>query len=91
MLHLANRLTANAISGHVQFSRCISSLVENLQVMLRCSGLGSWVSRRVSGGCRVIRRSSPGDPAVTGLTGGSDRVDGVFWYTKHIHYTLVWI
>jgi cytochrome oxidase assembly protein ShyY1 len=19
------------------------------------------------------------------------RVDGVFWYTKHVHYTLVWI
>jgi hypothetical protein len=18
-------------------------------------------------------------------------VDGVFWYTKHVHYTLVWI
>jgi hypothetical protein len=21
----------------------------------------------------------------------SDGVDGVFWYTKHVHYTLVWI
>jgi hypothetical protein len=20
-----------------------------------------------------------------------DFVDGVFWYTKHVHYTLVWI
>jgi hypothetical protein len=20
-----------------------------------------------------------------------DGVDGVFWYTKHVHYTLVWI
>jgi hypothetical protein len=20
-----------------------------------------------------------------------DDVDGVFWYTKHVHYTLVWI
>jgi hypothetical protein len=20
-----------------------------------------------------------------------DVVDGVFWYTKHVHYTLVWI
>jgi hypothetical protein len=20
-----------------------------------------------------------------------DAVDGVFWYTKHVHYTLVWI
>jgi exonuclease VII small subunit len=31
-------------------------------------------------------------------TGGLDlkramkeAVDGVFWYTKHVHYTLVWI
>jgi hypothetical protein len=23
------------------------------------------------------------------LPGGT--VDGVFWYTKHVHYTLVWI
>jgi hypothetical protein len=21
----------------------------------------------------------------------SETVDGVFWYTKHVHYTLVWI
>jgi hypothetical protein len=20
-----------------------------------------------------------------------EAVDGVFWYTKHVHYTLVWI
>jgi hypothetical protein len=22
---------------------------------------------------------------------GLDYVEGVFWYTKHVHYTLVWI
>jgi hypothetical protein len=22
---------------------------------------------------------------------GDGGVDGVFWYTKHVHYTLVWI
>jgi hypothetical protein len=29
------------------------------------------------------------DP-ISAVPGGAD-VDGVFWYTKHVHYTLVWI
>jgi hypothetical protein len=26
-----------------------------------------------------------------GVVGGVMHVDGVFWYTKYVHYTLVWI
>jgi hypothetical protein len=47
----------------------------NHEVMLGCFGLGSRVTRSVSGHCRVIRWSSLGDPARTDLTGGGDRSD----------------
>jgi hypothetical protein len=41
------------------------------------------------GGARAI---FPGeDDKVHMIFGGSPAVDGVFWYTKHVHYTLVWI
>jgi hypothetical protein len=46
---------------------------------------GSVVAHGPSGGGLAWRHTNV---ERFGRTGG---VDGVFWYTKHVHYTLVWI
>jgi hypothetical protein len=53
----------------------VGALFGNLQVLLKWPGSGSRVTRCVSGGCRVIKRLSPDDLALTGLTGPGDRSD----------------
>jgi hypothetical protein len=41
---------------------------------------------------RHARCCAPYDlPLVAPSSQHTDGVDGVFWYTKHVHYTLVWI
>jgi hypothetical protein len=53
----------------------------------------SQLRRQRRGRCRV---AGGGDTEASALDDAAvdvhwPPVDGVFWYTKHVHYTLVWI